>query len=143
LLDAAVGAFGSVEALSTRLQGSSDRVRRIAAFAPAVVALAEDGDPVAGLILERGAEELAMSAYTALRRSGNEPDGEIALSWAGALLSHATHYRDALDGALRRRLPAASLVPPRGHPLDGVVALSDLPCSHPLSALAAVSAATD
>ncbi|MGH1565192.1 BadF/BadG/BcrA/BcrD ATPase family protein [Mumia sp. DW29H23] len=101
-------------------------VARTAAFAAAVVADADRGDPVAREICLAAADDLARSVEAAGERA-KLADHERIASYAGRLLDSGT----ILLQAFRARLTSSGweVVRPRGGSLDGGVALAHSP--HP------------
>lgn len=81
--------------LCARVMGPPAMTRgEIAAFAPLVVAAAEEGDADAAAILDRAAAELADLAL-ALRRTLGFAAGEpAALSWSGSILTRVAPVRE-------------------------------------------------
>ena len=120
-----------LESAYIRLQTDPDRVRRIAAYALAVTALA-DHDPVCARICRDGATELAHSAGTALTRVGLAPKHSPVVCCIGGVFSSA-HIHDPFSDALRERWPAVDIRSPILDALVGVQRLSLLPAEHPLS----------
>ncbi|MGN8552176.1 UNVERIFIED_CONTAM: hypothetical protein OHV15_06305 [Microbacterium sp. SLM126] len=112
------------------LQLSPDRIRRVAAFAPAVASATEAGDRVAIDITRRAAEQLARSADAALRRVGI--DGrEVDIAAIGGVFASGP-LREAFGAAVARRTPRARIVPARGAGIDGALMLAGLGSQHPL-----------
>ncbi|MDX6432465.1 MAG: hypothetical protein QOE54_4831, partial [Streptosporangiaceae bacterium] len=134
LLETAAEVFGDPASLATTLLRDSDRVRRVADFAPHVLALATAHDPVAEQICRDAARHLAETAIAAATRAacGGE---QITISWSGALLSKTPVLLKTLRSTLTRLDARCELTPPAGSPLDGVGMLIDLPPQHPLTAL--------
>jgi N-acetylmuramic acid 6-phosphate etherase len=95
--------------------GHPERPARLRAVL-AGVAAADLGDDEAVAILERAGLELARSAAGAARVLG--PRG-VTVTTNGGLFDAATLLSDAFEVELRRRLPYARRVPPRGDALDG------------------------
>lgn len=143
LLQEVTAVFGEVDTLPPRLLASGTRVADIAALAPAVLRAAESGDEAAQRIAERGADELALSAATAVARTGWAAGEEVTVSWAGNLLGRSDRYRDLVGRALRRRRLASRLVRPLGDCLDGAGALPTLSPHHPLASSVSRAATDD
>jgi len=74
--------------------------RAIARLAPLVLQAARAGDKVAGEIVTRGAEELALAALTVADQLAF-PAG-LPLALAGGLLTHAADYRELVLERVRR-----------------------------------------
>lgn len=79
--------------------------RAIAGLAPLVLETARAGDRVAGEIVARGAEELALAALTVADRLAF-PDG-LPLALAGGLLIHESDYRESVLERVRQRRPVS------------------------------------
>ncbi|MFB8239160.1 BadF/BadG/BcrA/BcrD ATPase family protein [Kitasatospora purpeofusca] len=131
LLAAAERHYGPVAGLPAALQPRPDRAALLAEFAPAVVAAAEEGCPVAAGLLRRAGEEIAASATAAAAAAGR---AEPRLALTGGLFRLDPLRRATLD-ALAVRLPAARPGPPDGPPLLGALRLA-------VAASAAVSTST-
>jgi N-acetylmuramic acid 6-phosphate etherase len=108
--------YGPLELLPSVVHGAANPPREVAAFVPDVIAAADLGDDEAVAILERAGVELARSAAGAARVFG--PRG-VTVTTNGGLFDAATLLSDAFEVELRRRLPYARRVPPRGDALDG------------------------
>ena len=112
------------------LQGSDDRVSRIASFARRVLELAPE-DTAAMEIVTAAAYELALSAFTAARRAGLLESTQPLFSWAGNVM-RAEVIRAEFERQLRLLVPNAVLMPPKGEPVDGVTLLPSVPTTSPL-----------
>lgn len=112
------------------LQGSDDRVSRIASFARRVIELAPE-DTAAMEIVTAAAYELALSAFTAARRAGLLESTQPLFSWAGNVM-RAEVIRSEFERQLRLLVPNAVLMPPKGEPVDGVTLLPSVPTTSPL-----------
>jgi N-acetylglucosamine kinase-like BadF-type ATPase len=91
--------------------------RRLGELAPAVVAAAEEGDPVARALLERLAEEVVLLAARALADLGLEA-ADVVLG-GGMLQGGRGFLFDEVVARLRRRAPAAKPVTPVDPPVVG------------------------
>lgn len=130
LTDVARERWPDLESAYIALQAAPDRVAQIAALARTVAALA-DSDAVAADICRRAAEELALSAATALGRVEEEGDPALEVCAIGGVFRAPT-IRTAFERALAERRPDAVLRPARGEGVDGTSALTGLPEGHPL-----------
>jgi len=112
----ALARFGPLELLPSIVHGAANPPREVAAFVPDVIAAAEIGDIEAVAILEQAGVELARCAAGASRVFG--PRG-VTVTTAGGLFDAGALLTDAFEVEVRRRLPYARRVPPRGDALDG------------------------
>ncbi|QIG41343.1 ATPase [Microbacterium sp. 4R-513] len=119
-----------LDRLYLEIQADPDRVARIASFAPAVTARADD-DPVSSAIVDRAAGELVESIAAAARNAGIDP-ARSRISGTGQVLAAPAVARRLAD-ALAGGLPGATLADPLGRPIDGVELLHDLDAGHPLA----------
>ncbi|MCG6497851.1 BadF/BadG/BcrA/BcrD ATPase family protein [Kitasatospora sp. A2-31] len=120
LLERAERRYGPVTGLPAALQPRPDRAALLAAFAPEVAGAADDGCPVAGVILRRAGEEIAATAAAAATAAGL---AEPRLALTGGLFNLA-RLRSATEAALADRLPTARLRRPDGPPLLGALRLA-------------------
>jgi N-acetylglucosamine kinase-like BadF-type ATPase len=105
-----------------QLQAEPARVSRVASFARAVAELAES-DEVASRIVDRAAEELALSATTAWERVGGAGEGPRVRTLGGVFRSDAIATRFAR--LVSARHPGAVIGHGTANALDGVEALVD------------------
>lgn len=119
--------FSHPEEAYIELQGSPDRVSRIASFARHVIEVARF-DTAAMEIVTEAASELALSAFTAARKTGNLESAEPLFSWVGNVM-RADVMRSEFEFQLRSYVPAAKFVSPIGEPIDGVLLLPRVPAS--------------
>ena len=119
---------GDPEGLPGRVHGSDNPPREIAAFAPDVLAAADDGNPVATTIVTRAATALADAAAAARDRLaghraggpgpvGGPGAGTCAVACGGGLLDAGGVLTGYLDTALAAR--SLSRTRPFGDALDG------------------------
>jgi N-acetylglucosamine kinase-like BadF-type ATPase len=94
--------------------------RAVAERAPVVLAAAENGDPVAHDIVQRGVAALAASVRTAIARAGAAPD----IRFCGGLLTSD----NALSRALCRELSLSHIPLPRYPAVVGAALLARLRC---------------
>lgn len=135
--------YGPLELLPSFVHGAANPPREVAAFVPDVIAAADLGDDEAVAILEGAGLELARSAAGAARVFG--PRG-VTVTTNGGLFDAATLLSDAFEVELRRRLPYARRVPPRGDALDGARLLATtgtLPHAGLVTRFAAVDIGSD
>jgi glucosamine kinase len=125
--------FVDVEHAYIELQQDPDRISRVASYAKKLLTLAES-DAVAGAIADSAADELAVSVSAALTRAGWVREDSPAIAWTGGIMA-SPRMASRLASILSRDWPAATIVAPRGEPIDGVALLPDLSPHHPLSGL--------
>ncbi|MFJ6139765.1 BadF/BadG/BcrA/BcrD ATPase family protein [Kitasatospora sp. NPDC092286] len=120
LLESAERRYGPVTGLPAALQPRPDRAALLAAFAPEVAMAAEAGCVVAGGIVRRAGEEIAVSAAAAAGAAAlTEP--QIALTGG---LFNLPSVRGAAVATLAAVLPAARPRRPDGPPLLGALRLA-------------------
>ncbi|MFD0273909.1 N-acetylglucosamine kinase [Kitasatospora sp. NPDC127111] len=120
LLDLAERRYGPVTGLPAALQPRPDRAGLLAAFAPDVAEAAGAGCRVAGAIVRRAGEEIAVTATAAATAAGLTGP---RLALTGGLFNLPS-LRSATEAALSARLPAARLHHPDGPPLLGSLRLA-------------------
>jgi len=98
-------------------------IHEIAAFAPAVVRHAEEGDHLAHQILRRGAAALAGMVVAVAKRLEflHQP---VPVALVGGLVDSSAFYRQAIDSAIRERLPRVRLVEASLPPVLGATRLA-------------------
>lgn len=111
--------FGPAGGLPGKLYPRTDRPAVLASFAPDVAGCAQDGDPVAEGILREAGARIAETAAAAC-----PPGGESTVALTGGLLGIGEPLLRPLREELRQLLPAASLVPAAGGPLDGALLIA-------------------
>lgn len=114
------------------IQSDPDRVRLVASFAEHVARLAAEGDAVSQNITVRAGGELAHSVETALRRVRSD-DGEHFSVCAIGGVFRSPQLREAFASHIAASELDVALVEPRGHGIDGAVALAGLEARHPLA----------
>lgn len=114
------------------IQSDPDRVRLVASFAEHVARLAAEGDAVSQNITVRAGGELAHSVETALRRVRSD-DGEHFSVCAIGGVFRSPQLREAFASHIAASELDVALVEPRGHGIDGAVALAGLEPRHPLA----------
>ncbi len=96
---------------------------RIASFAPVVARMAEDGDPLARIIMDGAAEELVSLVASVHARLAEEiVHGRLALH--GGLMDKNRQLRDAVATLLRNRLPELEIVTAAGDAPEGACRLA-------------------
>lgn len=115
-----------------QLQADPNRIAVVASFGKEV-SLRAGGDPVAARICELAGRELAHSAATALRRTGQEAS-HPAVACLGGVFAGA-QVRAAFIAELALQVPGARLAEPAGEGLDGIAMMAGLPENHPLRAM--------
>lgn len=101
----------------------TDRVDRIARFAPLVIDRAAAGDEPAGTVLARAAEALAGTVVAACRRLGDPAE----VSYTGGVFRAGPLLLDPFTRAVAAAAPAWKITPPEGTPLDGAIRLARAP----------------
>jgi len=114
------------------LQADHERVRVVASFAEQVARLAAAGDAVSQNITVRAGGELAHSVETALRRVRTDDAEHFSVCAIGGVF-RSPQLREAFASHIAASEFEVALVEPRGHGIDGAVALADLGPRHPLS----------
>ncbi len=108
--------YGDLDRLPARVHGSSNPPREVAAFAPDVLAAAEQGDVEALAIWDQAGRALARSAAAAADRLGS---ADVMVTTTGGLFDAGPLLDEPFDDELRRLLPGARRMPRRGDALDG------------------------
>ena len=88
----------------------------VAALAPEVLAAAEDGDAVAGALVDAGADDLASHVRALAERFPR--DAEVGVALGGSLLSRNDAYRKRVVARIVADVPSARI---RGEPVDPVL----------------------
>ncbi|GAA5205504.1 N-acetylglucosamine kinase [Microbacterium kyungheense] len=114
------------------LQGDHERVRVVASFAEQVARLAAEGDAVSQHITVRAGGELAHSVETALRRVRTDDAEHFSVCAIGGVF-RSPQLREAFASHIAASEFDVALVEPRGHGIDGAVALAGLGPRHPLA----------
>ena len=122
LADAARRRFGELNRLHVRIHESARPVHEIASFAPDVLEGAESGDEVAAAILDRAADELALTAWSgATWAAGSSTTGAVPLALGGRLLADESQLRRRLDERLADLRSPVAVRSADGTPLDGAM----------------------
>ena len=116
-----------------QLQAAPDRITVVASFGQEVSRYAQR-DPVAARICDLAGKELAHSAATALRRTGQADASQATVACLGGVFAGA-RVRSAFTAELAVLVPGARLIEPAGDGLDGVCLMGGLPENHPLRAM--------
>lgn len=114
------------------IQSDPDRVRLVASFAEHVARLAAEGDAVSQNITVRAGGELAHSVETALRRVRSDDREHFSVCAIGGVF-RSPQLREAFASHIAASELDVALVEPRGHGIDGAVALAGLEARHPLA----------
>ena len=110
-----LGDDASAAAVSRYFYQHGEPNRAVAALAPAVLRLADEGDPTSiALATESAAELLALAVHVATRLFPDTPLDTVRVGLSGALLTHPV-----VANALVPRAPFA-LTPITGAPIEGV-----------------------
>lgn len=111
-----------ISEILNRLYEQGIERHEVAAFAPRVVELAEQGDPAAGAILDAGAAALAELVAVNHRRLPTSDRPEVVIT--GGLGASARSYRDRIIGAIRARVPDARVQESELSPVEGAALLA-------------------
>lgn len=114
LTRAAADLAGDLRALPHWVSSTGHDARRLASFAPTVLAHAQDGDPIAAEIARHAAAQLTKTVEAANGR-------EQKVCIVGGLYDHP-YFRGILDAALAERGITATA--PLGSPLDGAALIA-------------------
>jgi len=113
-----------------RLSGLGELVRwatiadipAIAALAPEVLAAAEEGDAVAGALVDAGADDLATHVRALAERF---PRGaEVGVALGGSLLARSADYRKRVVARILADVPSATIRPEPVDPVLGAIQLA-------------------
>jgi N-acetylglucosamine kinase-like BadF-type ATPase len=99
-------------------------VRYASKFAPEVVSLASQGDPVAIEILEQGGRDLAYLAGLLTERMKVIESGDFVpppVATAGSILTHVELVRESMRAALRERYPSIEFLDTPADPVRGAL----------------------
>jgi glucosamine kinase len=94
---------------------------RIAGLVPMVIAAAEQGDAVAGMILARAGRDLCVLATAVLRRLAIR---EPLVTLTGGVLSGCRQVAEAMERDLADMVPGARLVESAGTPAEGAILMA-------------------
>ncbi|MEW6567795.1 MAG: BadF/BadG/BcrA/BcrD ATPase family protein [Chloroflexota bacterium] len=113
----------SMETLADRVYLEAWTPAQVAALAPVVLAAAQEGDEVAGRIVDGGAEELALAAQTVIRALGMEERAfEVVLS--GGIFQGSPRMVERIRRQLAVWTPQAAVILPRQEPVWGAAWLA-------------------
>ena len=122
--------FDGLAELSARIHAMARPVNAIAHFAPDVLAVAADGDPVATHVVLQAVEELVTLVRAGVDASPpapDDPDRTVPVALGGRLLARGSMLRTWLDRALDAQVPVAAHGDANGSPVDGAVVLGMAP----------------
>ncbi len=113
-----------------RLAGLSELVRwastadvpAVAALAPEVLAAAEEGDAVAGALVDAGADDLAHHVRALAERFPR--DAEVGVALGGSLLTRSEAYRKRVVARIVADVPTAKIRPETVDPVLGAIQLA-------------------
>lgn len=126
LVDAVCGQFGvsSVVELTAQLHFGERDHGELSRLAPAVFAAADDGDPVAGDLVDRLADEVVIMATTSLRRLGLLEQGVPVVLGGGILQAQPVRLMNRVIEGLAAASPSAHPVLLTAPPILGAVQLT-------------------
>lgn len=113
-----LGSLGELVALANRRGGQEGAVPDFAALGPLVARCAEQGDALAGSVLERAGEELAELVGVVFRRLGA---AEIEVAYTGSVLGRIRQVREAMVARLASLTPEARVLEGAVDPLEGAL----------------------
>jgi N-acetylglucosamine kinase-like BadF-type ATPase len=113
-----------------RLSGLGELVRwattadipAVAGLAPEVLAAAEEGDAVAGALVDAGADDLATHVRALAERF--PPDAEVGVALGGSLLARSADYRKRVVARIVADVPSATIRPEPVDPVLGAIQLA-------------------
>jgi glucosamine kinase len=113
-----------------RLNGLPELVRwattaevpAVAGLAPEVLAAAEEGDAVAGALVDAGADDLATHVRALAERFPRE--AEVGVALGGSLLARSDDYRKRVIARIVADVPAAKIRPETVDPVLGAIQLA-------------------
>ena len=131
---AALGALireklGPVTAWPAAIYGRADRAGALAELAPLVLALASDGDPAAGAIVQQAADHLATTLHAVFVEGVPRRAALV-----GGLVENSSLMRELITDRLEDRRSGVEIQTALGTPLDGAVKLAALAASNHLPA---------
>jgi glucosamine kinase len=119
--------FDGLTDLGDRLHSARRPVNDIAQFAPEVLAIADDGDALAGTITEDAVTELVLLIRAGVAAAGAPEPGVrqslVPVALGGRLLGEGTPLRRRLDRRLGAELPCVEARSADASPLEGAISL--------------------
>jgi N-acetylglucosamine kinase-like BadF-type ATPase len=112
------GSLGELVAMANRRGGLEGEAPDFAELAPVVARCAEDGDALAGSVLERAGMELAELVRVVVQRL---EVAEVEVAYTGSVLECAGAVREAMVKELRTSLPMARAREGAVDPLEGAL----------------------
>ena len=97
-------------------------VAAVASLAPEVLAAAEEGDAVAGALVDAGADDLATHVRALAERFPRE--AEVGVALGGSLLARSDDYRRRVIARIVADVPTAKLRPETVDPVLGAIQLA-------------------
>ncbi len=104
-----------------RWAAASD-IPSVASLAPEVLAAADEGDAVAGALVDAGADDLAAHVRALAERFPR--DAEIGVALGGSLLARSAGYRKRVIARIVADVPAAKIRPETVDPVLGAIQLA-------------------
>ncbi len=119
----AAGAAPSVDELANRIYLESWGVTKIASLAPVVLLAAEEGDELAGAIVDRAADELGLAAQVAVHSLGME-SMSFSVVMSGGVFRGSPRLRRGLAERIAAFAPRAEPILPRAEPVIGAALMA-------------------
>jgi N-acetylglucosamine kinase-like BadF-type ATPase len=119
----AAGAAPSVEELANRVYLESWGVTEIASLAPVVLLAAEEGDELAGAIVDHAAGELALATRVAVRSLGME-SMTFSVVMSGGIFRGSPRLRGGLAEQIAAFAPHAEAILPKAEPVIGAALMA-------------------
>jgi len=134
LIDAVIAQWGPLDRLAEKWRQDRPSIDAIAAFSAPVATLAKAGNAEALAIWTEAGHLLAQTAGHALTRAGLDRR-PVPVATIGGVFGAGSIVTDPFIAELGRLVPLATHAAPIGSPLDGCLALADLPIDAALHAL--------
>lgn len=127
--------FGRLDKIYLKLYSDDQSTKHLGSMAEDVTRLAGE-DAVAFEICSKASKELAISAYTALRKADVDKYADIAVSGRGSVFN-SRFISDHFTMYIHSMVPHAAIIDPIGDPLSGARQLGYIEPDNPLHSLIA------